>query len=139
MEKDMSAVRKYEDEMQRKIFAGQCFNNSSVLLAGSFANGDVKLVTAKAVFNFAEALFNEGMDKDWLNYGKVQDNRKIDKETGKVAEPPSSAIATSSLASAICGSVGGVPVTLTEKEGREMDVDFPESREDYEENDEVVI
>ena len=103
----MSAVRKYEDEMQRKIFAGQCFNNSAQLLAGSFANGDVKLVTAKAVFNFAESLFNEGMDRDWLNYGKVEDKRTIDKETGKVAETPSSA-------------VGGVPVTLTEKETKEM-------------------
>ena len=115
MEKNMNAVRKYEDEMQRKIFAGQCFNNSSVLLAGSFANGDVKLVTAKAVFDFAESLFNEGMDRDWLNYGKIEDAHSIEKKTGKVAETPSSA-------------VGGLTVTLTEKEGKEMG-----------KNDEVVI
>ena len=127
VEKNMSAVRKYEDEIRIKILRGQCLNNSTQLLAGSFANGDVKIVTAKAVFNFAEALFDEAIARDYLNYGKVQDNRTIDKGTGKVVEPPSSAV------------VGGVPVTLTEKEGGEMGVDFPETKEDYEENNEVVI
>ena len=125
MEKDMKTVKDFENELQRRILLGQCFNNASTLLAGSFS-ADVKIVTAKAVFDFAESLFNEGMDRDWLNYGKIEDTHSIEKKTGKVTETPSSA-------------VGGVPVTLTEKEGKEMGVDFPETKEDYEENNEVVI
>lgn len=109
MEKSINAVRKYEDDIQLKILRGQCLNNSATLLAGSFS-ADVKIVTAKAVFNFAEALFNEAIERDYLNYGKIQDERTINKATGKVAETPISA-------------VGGVPVTLTEKEGRGMDSD----------------
>lgn len=107
MEKNMKAVRSFEDEREIRILRGQCLNNSVTLLAGSF-NADVKLITSKGVFDFAEALFDEAIRRDYLNYGRFQDNRTIDKGTGKVAEPPSSA-------------VGGVPVTLTEKEGREMD------------------
>ena len=84
MEKNMSMVSRFEDEMQRKIFLGQCMNNASVLIAGSFAGGDVKLVTAKAVFDYGKALFDAGMEADWLNYGKFSDSRVVNKDTGKV-------------------------------------------------------
>ena len=104
--KDMQKVSDYAMEDKLKFLRGMCFNNSSVLLAGSFS-ADVKIVTAKAVFNFAEALFDEAIARDYLNYGKNEDKRTIDKGTGKVAETPSSA-------------VGGVPVTLTEKGTKEM-------------------
>ena len=107
MEKDMKTVKDFENELQRRILLGQCFNNASTLLAGSFS-ADVKIVTAKAVFNFAELLFDEAITRDYLNYGKIEDAHSIEKKTGKVAEAPSSA-------------VGGLPVTLTEKEGQEMD------------------
>ena len=115
MEKNLSAVEKYALEDKLKFLRGMCFNNSATLLAGSFS-ADVKIVTAKAVFNFAEALFDEAIARNYLNYGKVEDNRTINKATGKIAEPPSSA-------------VGGVPVTLTEKEGREMDTAISKEEE----------
>ena len=70
MEKNMGMVSRFEDEMQRKIFLRQCMDNASVLIAGSFAGGDVKLVTAKSVFDYAEALFDEAIKRDYLNYGK---------------------------------------------------------------------
>ena len=127
MEKNMGAVTRYEDITQRKIFRGQCFNLAATLIAGSFAGGDVKLVGVDALYDYAQALYDRGMERSWLNYGELPDKRTIDKVTGKVTEMPSSA------------NGGGVPVTLTEKEGKEMDVDFPESKEDYETNNEVVI
>ena len=106
--KDMQKVSDYAMEDKLKFLRGMCFNNSSVLLAGSFS-ADVKIVTAKAVFNFAEALFDEAIARDYLNYGKNEDKRMINKETGKVAETPSSA-------------VGGVPVTLTNEDVAKMEI-----------------
>lgn len=50
-------------EDQGKIFKGQCFNNSSTLLASMNANGDS--VSVVNVFDFAEALYKEGVKRGW--------------------------------------------------------------------------
>ena len=124
--KDMKKVNDFERNRQLDMMRFSCFNNASALLAGSLGGNLQTIISASQVVQYAEKLFDAILERDYLNYNKIKDNRSIDKMTGKIAEPPSSA-------------VGGVPVTLTEKEGREMDVDFPESKEDYEENNEVVI
>ena len=118
--KDFKRVEDYNRIKLEEMLRFNCINNSAQLLAGSFATGNVKLVTAQAIFNFAEALFDEAIKRDYLNYKKIQDNRTIDRATGKVVENANS-------------QVGGLPVTLTEKEGREMDIDYPKNP------DEVVI
>ena len=80
--KDMETVADYNYEEKLKFLRGMAFNNSSVLIAGSFAGGDVKLVSAEAVFDYAQALFDEAIRRKWLEYGKAKDTREISKETG---------------------------------------------------------
>ena len=105
MEKNLSAVEKYALEDKLKFLRGMCFNNAAVLL--SSRKYENITLTAENVFDLAEKLFDEGVRRKYYDYGKVEDNRTIIRETGIVAETPSSA-------------VGGVPVTLTEKETKEM-------------------
>lgn len=109
----MKTVTDYNMEEKLKFLRGMCFNNASTLIAGSFAGGDVKLVSAEAIFNYAQVLFDEAIRRNWLEYGKITDNREINKETGKVE------------------------IIMTEKEGREMDKDYQD--EDMEKESELVI
>mgnify|MGYP001613097775 CR=1 FL=1 len=88
VEKDIGKVADYQLEEKLKFLRGMCFNNACQLLSG------------RMVFDLAEQLFDEAIKRNWLEYGKITDNRILDKN-GKVVE--------------------GVPITLTEKEGREMD------------------
>src|SRR3990167_6997338 len=98
-EKDMKRVNDYEMARKLDMLLFNSLNNAAALLAGSFANGIVKVITPKSYVDFAEALFDEVVKRDFLNYGKIIDNRSINKESGKVE------------------------IILTEKEGREMDSD----------------
>ena len=107
MEKDMKTVADYNREEKLKFLRGMAFNNASLLLA-SRKYENVTL-TAENVFDLAERLFDEAIKRDYLNYGKVQDNRIIDKATGKIVEVGASA-------------VGGVPVTLTSEDVDKMDI-----------------
>ena|SRR3990167_5602435 len=61
------------EEIERRIYAGQCFNNACALLAGKVYEKET--ISAQNVFTFAMALYNEGIKRDWLNYGKIKDNR----------------------------------------------------------------
>ena len=61
-------VSDYERKIQLKIYRGQCYNNSCVLLAGYLNGGHKSLVSVKEIFDFAEQLYDEGMKRDWINY-----------------------------------------------------------------------
>ena len=89
VEKDMKSVSDYNAKEQRKYFRGQCFNLAATLIVGSFAGGNVKLVSVGAVYDYAKSLYDEGIERDWVNYGEAEhrDNREINKETGKVEIP----------------------------------------------------
>ena len=87
MEKDMSSVERYAMEDKLKFLRGMCFNNASILLAGALGKDAVKLVSVGAVFDYAKALFDEAVKRDWVNYGSLTDNRSINKDSGKVEVP----------------------------------------------------
>jgi len=85
MEKDMSSVERYAMEDKLKFLRGMAFNNASLLLSGrKYENISL---SAEMVFDLAEKLFDEAVKRDYLNYGKIKDNRAISKETGKVEVP----------------------------------------------------
>src|SRR3990167_5521202 len=86
MEKDMKRVVDYETAKKLDMLRYNCLNNSATLIAGSFANGLVKVVTPQAWVMFAKAMFDESKDFV-LNYDKELDNRAINKGTGKVEVP----------------------------------------------------
>jgi len=76
VEKDMKSVSDYNAKEQRKYFRGQCFNLAATLIAGSFAGGDVKIVSVGVVYDYAKALYDEGIKRDWVNYGEIPIEQK---------------------------------------------------------------
>ena len=105
--KDMQKVNDFESERKLDMMRFSCFNNASALLAGSLGGNLQTIISASQVVQYAEKLFDAILERDYLNYKKIKDNRSIDKMTGKIVENANS-------------QVGGVPVLFTEKEGREI-------------------
>ena len=60
--KDMQTAYSYEERTQLRIFRGQRFNNSSVILAHTEWNE----YTPSQVFDLAQQLYDEGIRRNWL-------------------------------------------------------------------------
>lgn len=70
----------YTHEERIDIFRGQCFNNACVLLTGV-----AKSIKISHVFELAQRLFDDGMEREWvINRQSPNLFKKIDKSTGKV-------------------------------------------------------
>ena len=70
-------------EYQRRIFVGQCFNNACVMLGANLTEVSGALVVGiKDIFDYAEKLYDEGMKRDWLDYG----NKKLE-DKGTLKDP----------------------------------------------------
>jgi len=82
--KDMKTVADYNKKRELKIFRGQCFNNACVLMASVLPEGKFLLddVVFTTIFKAAEQLYDEGLKRNYLMF--EEDNRHINKETGKL-------------------------------------------------------
>jgi len=56
--------------IQMDIFRGQCLNNACTMLGAQLqTTGGNIILDMDAVYKFAEKMYDEGIKRNWMNYG----------------------------------------------------------------------